>query len=420
MKTALLERLPGVKNMKPITAKTKIFLVVNETLRGGGQRIVIDEARRINPAVYEVAIVQLKSNSAFTAENLDTELAAANVRVIDLGGTPGTTMRDAARLFRLLRKERPHIVHTFLPYAGVIGRVVARFAGVPRIFSTQCNLRVAYSWAWFALDAMTLPLAHAWVAVTEGIERSYASSALRFSTAAWHAGRRHFTICAGVDLASFDVKVAAASRDEVRASLGIAPDEVMVIMVARLIPWKGHEDLVASMSYLPKNYHVVIVGWGPLEATLQEDAVSRGVAARLHILGARNDVPALLKASDVFAATHNRGVDGTVWMGANIAQMEACAAGVPSMSTDIPYITELIEDKVTGLIARCNDPEDIARAITTLGAEKATAAQYAQVARLRVEERYSMASMMMAYETLYRLALSPVLKSARTTENTHG
>lgn len=403
--------------MNPTTHKTKVFLVVNEMLRGGGQRIVIDEAKRLDAARYEVTVVQLKSNSAFKAENLGTELAAANVRVIDLGGRPRTTLRDAVRLFALIRTERPHIVHTFLPYAGILGRTLARIAGVPCIISTQCNLRVAYSGFWFALDRLTLPFAHAWVAVTEGIERSYAADAKRFSVDAWHKGRRHFTVPAGVDLPAFDAKVAAASRETVRNELSLAPSDILVTSIARLIPWKGHEDLVAAMAFLPAHVHVAIVGWGPLEAKLREDAATLGVASRFHLLGARNDVPAILKASDVFASTHNQGTDGTVWMGANIAQMEACAAGVPSMSTDIPYITELIENEVTGLIARCNDPADIARTITTLGEEKATAARYAQAARVRVEARYSMVAMIAAYETLYRLGLSPMLKSARTREN---
>ena len=386
--------------------KIKVLLVVNELLRGGGQRIVLDEAKRIDQDRFDLTVVCLKDSTHFTAENLLGEAKEANVRVVDLGGTKGTSFREAWKLWKLIQKEKPDIVHTFLPYAGVIGRSVAWFARVPAIITTQCNLRVAYSRFWFLLDSVTLRLATAWIAVTEGIELSHSKTVSYFSPEAWKAGKRHFTVVAGVDLPSFDAKLAVVNRETKRSELGLTSNDRMVIMIARLIAWKGHEDLVASMAFLPEHIHVFIVGWGPLEEQLKTQGETLGVGKRLHVLGARNDVIELLGASDAFAATHNRTPEGTIWMGANIGQMEGSAARVPAMSTAVPYIENLIQDGVTGLLAEPNNPKDIARAIEYLCDNPVEAKVLAEHARTRVEERYSLAAMMKTYQAIYDLSLS--------------
>lgn len=383
--------------------KRKVLLVVNELLRGGGQRIVLDTAKTIDASQFEVAIVCLKSAEMFTGESLYSEADDSGVRVIQIGGMPGTSVWEAIKLWKLFVLEKPDVVHTFLPYAGVIGRITARLAGVPRIFTTQCNLAVAYTPFWFLLDSVTLRLATAWIAVTEGIELSNASSASHFSKDLWNEGRRHFTVVAGVDLPAFDMRLTETHREDTRTALGLSEESVMVLMIARLVLWKGNGDLVAALEHLPNHAHVFIVGWGPMEKELLLQAKELGVEDRLHLLGARNDVIELLAASDVYAATHKRETNGNIWMGANIAQMEACAAHVPSMSTAVPYIENLIEDHVTGLLAEINNPKDIARAIHELSINKEQAQRFADAARKRVEERYSLAAMMSVYEELYQM-----------------
>ena len=126
-----------------------------------------------------------------------------------------------------------------------------------------------------------------------------------------------------------------------------------------------------------------------------------GVDKRVHFLGSRSDHIELLKAADIYVQAHNYTAEGNVWKGPNTSQMEACAAGVPSVSTAVPLIDTLIEDGVTGILARPNDPFDLARAITFLCEHPDDARRFAQAARVRVEERYSVSKMVNAYEELY-------------------
>ena len=174
------------------------------------------------------------------------------------------------------------------------------------------------------------------------------------------------------------------------------------MMISRMISWKGHTDLVSAMKFLPQYVHLALVGWGLLENELKKQARKEGTTERIHFLGARSDVPELLKTADVYIQAHSRATDGSIWMGPNTSQMEACAASIPSVSTAVPLIESLIEDGVTGVLAEPNNPKDLARAIAWILEHKDEAKKLADAARKRVEERYSLSSMIHSYESLYK------------------
>ncbi len=367
-----------------------------------------DLACGIDRSEYAITVVYLKSHANFAADaaTVERELHEAGIRVVAMNGPKRFTPGDLWKLVRFLRAEKPDIVHTFLPYAGVVGRVAARVARVPHILTTQCNVRVAYNFTGYWLDRLTLPLAHAWIAAAEGIELEYGGSVAVFTPEAWSAGRRHYTIVAGVDLPRFDERLARADRNAKRAEVGIPSDAPLVLMVARLIPWKGPVDLVDAMQFLPVDAHLALVGWGHLHDELAAQAVALGCASRVHLLGARSDVPELLKMADVYVQAHNRSPSGEIWKGPNTSQMEACAAGVPSVSTNVPLIESLIEEGKTGALARYNDPQDLARAIRSLLDDPVRARSLAAAARIRVEERFSIVAMVAAYARIYRALAS--------------
>jgi len=208
---------------------------------------------------------------------------------------------------------------------------------------------------------------------------------------------------AGVDLPSFDLRVKNTDREAIRALLDIPEGSVLVLMIARLVSWKGHTDLVKSLTYLPEHVYLALVGWGPMEQELRDTTEESGLTTRVRFLGARNDIPELLAATDVYAQTHRIMDDGSTWKGPNTSQMEACAARIPSVSTSVPLIETLIEDTITGLLARPNDPEDIARAIRQQIEDPVSARAMAEKARARVEDRYQVSSMGKIHTELYAM-----------------
>lgn len=384
-----------------------IVIIVNELLRGGAQRIILDIASRIDKTKFSLHVVFLKSERIFPAETktvLD-EILQTGARVTSIGGEQRFTRNEFKRLVAFLRRERPAIVHTYLPYAGTVGRVAARMAGIKHIISTQCNLPVAYTKRVYWLDRLTLPLAHAWTGATEGIEQHYGGSTAPFTREAWDQGRRHFTIVAGVDTAKITAVRTATDRTKKRNELGIPLDVPLALMTARLISWKGHEELIAAMAKVPRA-HLMLAGWGPLEAQLREQATALGIADRIHFLGARTDVYELLAAADLYIQTFSRDAKGNQWIGPNTSVIEAAAAGVPVVATRVPLIESLIEHEQTGFLANEQDPDDLAAQINRMIESPQDAARMSIAAQQRAIERYSLDRMVEQTEGLYTALLS--------------
>ncbi|MDO8552929.1 MAG: glycosyltransferase [bacterium] len=396
-------RLRDVSNRVKRTGKLKVAIVVNDLLRGGAQRIILDIVRNA-PSHFEFVVIAMKADDVFTEHATSTlrkDVEEAGARVFNISHTRRFKLGDVWKLRALLRSERPDIVHTFLPHAGTLGRIAARMAGVRAIVTTQCNVRVAYDFWRYWIDRLTLILAHAWTGSTEGIELEYGGSIAYFSNAEWRRGRRHFTIPSGADLNAITASRAHLDREKKRKELGLPADGVMILMTARLIRWKGHTDLVRALVHLPPSVHVFCAGWGPLHEELLRLAQDLGVSNRYHLLGSRQDTHELLGATDVYVQVHSTASDGRIWMGPNISQTEACAAGVPSVSTRVPLIEYLIEDGITGKLAEPNNPRSLAAAITWVIDHPKEARTMAKAAQERVRERYTVEHMVSQYADMY-------------------
>lgn len=386
--------------------KLKVAIVVNEVLRGGAQRIILDLIRAADRTKFEFVVLSMKADEVFknhTTTTLRADIEKAGARVVDVSQNLRFSLADARSLFAILRREKPNIVHTFLPYAGTVGRIVARLARVPHIVSTQGNVRVAYDFRGYWMDRLTLPLSNAWTAAAEAIEIEYGGSTEPLREQLWRKGRRHFTIPAGVDCAKIQRAISAIDRTEKRRALGIGKGDVMILMTARLISWKGHDEIIEAAALLPTNTHFFFAGWGERMGALNKRARELNIENRVHLLGARDDVYELLGASNMYVQIFSRTRDGRMWMGPNTALMEAAAAGLPIVASRVPLIERLVEEGITGKLAEVNDPTSIAGAVRWIIEHPTEAQHMGKKAQLRVHERYSLDAMQRAYTGLYRI-----------------
>ncbi|KKW19331.1 MAG: Glycosyl transferase, group 1, partial [Parcubacteria group bacterium GW2011_GWA2_51_10] len=354
-------------------------------------------------------VVSMKTDEVFKNHKTTTlraDIKKAGARIVDVSQNLRFSFSDARNLYSILRREKPDIVHTFLPYAGTIGRVVARLARVPRVVSTQGNIRVAYDFRGYWMDRITLPLAHVWTAAAESIELEYGGSVESFSEKLWRGGRRHFTIPAGVDCETIQNAISSVDRTKKRVELGIRENDVMILMTARLVSWKGHDELIDAAALLPERVHVCFAGWGERMEGLRKRARGLGIESRIHFLGARDDVYELLGASDIYAQVFSRTREGRMWMGPNTALMEGAAAGVPIVATHVPLIERLIEDGVSGKLANVNDPQSLAAGISWIIEHPSAAKEMARKAKELVRQRYSLSAMRRAYADLYTALFS--------------
>jgi glycosyltransferase involved in cell wall biosynthesis len=184
----------------------------------------------------------------------------------------------------------------------------------------------------------------------------------------------------------------------IRAELGVRADDFLVGNVGRLALQKGQRHLIAAVPLLLERVpgaHAVIAGGGDLEDYLRDLAEEAGVAGRVHVLGPRKDVPALMHAIDVFAMP-------SIWEGFGLVLLEAMAAGRPIVASRVATIPEVVVDGETGLLVPAGDPQALADALAALAEQPAVARRLGEAGRERLRRHFSLDKMVGDTELLYR------------------
>jgi len=214
------------------------------------------------------------------------------------------------------------------------------------------------------------------------------------------ASRRHRELFGGPPAAVVQPGIETApfleqrgQREFWRKREGFGGAEVLITCIARLVPDKDHLGLLEAFSHVA-NARLLLAGAGPLEPALRERCHELGLAGRVHFLGVRNDVPALLAASDavVLASRHE---------GTPLAVMEAMAAGRACLMTAVGAIPDLIEHGVHGLLVDWGDTMGLARSIQRLVNDPSLRQLLGQGARERAMREFGHEVMARAYERLY-------------------
>jgi glycosyltransferase involved in cell wall biosynthesis len=178
---------------------------------------------------------------------------------------------------------------------------------------------------------------------------------------------------------------AAADRAGIRSELGLDDDHHVMTMVGTFKRQKGHSVLVDAMRELAPRFpalHVLLVGDGELRAETERLACSAGLSGRVHFLGSRRDVPAILAASDSFVLP-------SLWEGLPIALVEAMASGLPIVATEVSGTSQVMVDGATGWLVPPGDAAALADAVGDLLAHPQRARRMAATARHRVNRWFS-------------------------------
>lgn len=331
---------------------------------------------------------------------------------------PRADVRAAAALWRILRRERPDVLHTHNPKPGLYGRVVGRLARVPIVVNTNHGLYATEDHGRLRRTAIL------------GME----AVAARFSDAELvqnpedldlllrrrvNRRRRTQLLGNGVDLDRF--RPGALGPDEraaLRAELGAGPGDVVVGMVGRLVAEKGVLELLTAARRLGDGYVVVVIG--PDDPSkpdaIDRDTVRGAEAAGVRFLGLREDVDRLYGAMDMFVLPSWR-------EGFPRAAMEAAASGLPVVATDVRGCRQVVDHEATGLLVPVRDPVALEDAIRALGGDPAARAAYgaagAAKARREFDERRIVATVLDAYASVAaRKGLDRLAAALRTVPDT--
>jgi glycosyltransferase involved in cell wall biosynthesis len=358
-----------------MTAPSKGRLVHVTTVDLSLVKLLLPQLKAFRDAGWEVTTVSAPGPYA-------DELRAEGFHHVELASlTRAWSLRaDLAafiELWRLFRKLRPDVVHTHNPKPGVLGRIAARLAGVPRVVNTVHGL--------YAQPTDRFPRR----AAVYGAERvaSAFSDVELVQNPEDVATLRSLRIPAdklvmfgnGVDLARFDPDRWTADGVAARAELGVDEHDTLVLTVGRLVAEKGFGELFVAVPDVlrdaPRTRFVVIGPDEPDKAdALPREHIDAATAAGVTLLGHRDDVERWYAAADLFVLPSYR-------EGFPRSAMEASAMGVPVIATDIRGCRQVVDDGETGRLVPVRTVAPLAAAITELASDPELRARMAKAAR---------------------------------------
>lgn len=373
----------------------KILYAIGSFELGGTERHLCQILPLLRDRGWDVSLYCVRRRGS-----LAPRLEAAGIEVIappleaalpEAARLPASAMKLGALLF----SRKPDIVHLFLPEAYLVGGPMGLLARTKVRVASRRNLnryqakRPRIAKLEHALHPrMDAVLGNSRAIIDELVEEGCPPD-------------RAILIYNGIDLATY---AALPDKARARTALGLEPDAFVAVIVANLIPYKGHRDLIEALARirdeLPPSWRLLCAGRDDgIGTELQALARDRDVADHVCFLGERADTIDLLAASDAgILCSHEEGFSNAI--------LEYMAAGLPVVATDVGGNAEAVIDGETGLILPPQDPDALGAAILKIARDPAQATAMGKAGRKRVEETFALEACVAQYDALYRRLLS--------------
>lgn len=360
---------------------------------GGLERCVANLCNHLDRERFEPLVVCLDRSGTAAAW-----LERDDVEVVELRKRAGNDLAVIRRLARALRERRVDVVHSHNWGTLVETSVGRRWGGVKGHVHTEHGQglhdeirglrrlarRNATRWAFARADAV--------IVCAESVRPLVADRS------GFPGAQIRFMPNGVPDPLLVPCEVTAG---DLRGRLKIAPAAIVIGSVGRLVPVKDFRNAIEATSRLPENVHLVLVGDGPEESTLRDDARRLGIASRVHLAGRQTNVGDWLRLFDVYV---NSSRSEAMSMGI----LEALGAGLPVVATDVGENRVLVEGSTPcGLIVPPGRSDVLAAAMTRVISCGSMRAECGANGRNRFVEQYSSNCMAREHERLYCDLIGP-------------
>lgn len=323
------------------------------------------------------------------------------IRAIRRDPGPGDVSALAA-LIRILRSERPRIVHTHAAKAGTLGRLAAllAFPGGERPVLVHTFHGHSLTGYFGGRTAAVYRGVERWLATRTDALVAVSSEVAGDLARLGVAPRERFTVVPlGFDLTPFvDDRARDLKRTRVRAGLGIPLQAELVTLVARLVPIKRVDRFLGAARLLaerrPRAW-LLVVGDGELRDSLRSCAQARALGERLVWAGFRRDMPEVCFASDVVVLSSDN--EGTP-----VSLIEAQAAAVPVVATDVGGVRGAMKEGKTGFVVPPEDTREFVDAIARILGDDELARDLGRAGREHALERFGAERLVADVDQLYR------------------
>ena len=374
--------------MKPY----KILHIIGGGEIGGAEQHVLTLLTGIDRTRFTPHLICL-THGPFAALARENEILTRTIPMhfpIDLSPLPG--------LLRWARQKEIKLIHTHGSRANLLGRLAARWLGVPCLSTVHSSLAHDYVSPWSArmalgLDRLTLPLTSGIITVSEYLAEEVA---LR-------GGRNPETIYNGQAPISFDNR--SSARDQFRLKWGIPAEALVIGTIGRLHPAKGQIHLIKAVTQLRSkfpNLHLLLIGDGPLRQDLELELKRSTVPYTL--TGYLPQAYKALPAMDLFVLP-------SVSEGMGLVLLEAMQAGVPIVASAVGGIPEIVRNGKDGLLVTSGDVAGLSHACSEIIANPDLAKSLV-LSGLSRWPTFSIGSMVRETEQVYTRILNKVTQTA--------
>lgn len=371
----------------------RILLVTKST--GGVAEYVRQLVKGLDREEFQITVACLSERGPeFAAElaqipNVKTFSLSMNRYKVD----PFSDTRVLFALAGHLRREHYDLVHAHASKPGFLARLAAFGTGTPVLYSPHC----------FAFHAGAGRVSAMLVAALEGLAARYLTTRIvaiadgeRKLARQYGVGfdKLFVTVHTGIETRPYRQPVDKAAF---KASLGVPRNVPLVGTVGRLSRQKSPLDFVRMAGIIhekDRGVHFVWIGSGPLDEAAVRLSAELGLTGVLHFAGQRTDIPALLQCLDCFVLP-------SLWEGFPLVLLEAMAAGVPVVATDIPGNDEAIRSGVDGWLAPVHNPAELANAVMDLLTDPQRAEAFRESGQKRVEQEFTPAAMLDSLTSIY-------------------
>jgi glycosyltransferase involved in cell wall biosynthesis len=358
-------------------------------LEGGAGQHALRGALTLDPAGYEMTIITGSGDPVLLAQAAASGLEVLLEPALRAPIALRSDLRALARLRDLFGRRPFDLVHTHTAKAGVVGRLAAHRAGVPRLVHTY------HGFPFHEFQAP--PRRQAYVQVERGLGRITELALCVGTGVAVEAVRRRLISpqrIRTIGVIADGPLPSPGARARARAALGLAAEATVVGAVGRLTYQKAPEDFLAALRALARpDVTGVWVGDGELAGQVAARA-RETPGVRLVLAGQRANVPELLPAFDVFALPSR-------YEGLPTAVVEAMVCGIPVVATAVNAVGDVVVPGETGLLVPPGRPGLMADAVRFLLDSPETAARMATAARARLGQRFGEEALRQALNAAY-------------------
>jgi len=297
-------------------------------------------------------------------------------------------------LYKFLHQIDCNVLHLHLPYAQTVGRLIAKIAPVNHIISTQHNIPQSHHIVTRYLELVTRCLDEVTVAVSDGVIQSNKQGIPKL----FDKKTNWVTIYNGINVTQFNTKIENADPTQLQADEK-DENELIFINVSRYIPQKSHSDMIAAMKQVVDiipQARLFLIGRGALEEQIRNEVRKHDLEENITVTGyvTQEDLYRYYSLADAFVLS-------SLKEGFGIVLVEAMAAELPVVATDIPGVNEVVDDGTTGELVPINDPESLAEAMCSLRNSEVRK-RYAENGYNRAKELFSVKQSASKYHNVYK------------------